>query len=76
MAKNRYTFIRKVAPGAKESLIFAGISLAVFLLDVILSYGFGGRGGTVLGALGLFALLSAVYGFIKGLRAISDRGTN
>ncbi|MBR2188263.1 MAG: hypothetical protein IJ860_02480 [Eubacterium sp.] len=76
MAKNRYTFIKKVAPGAKVSIIFASISLGMFLIDIILSYAFGGAGGPVIGALGLFALLTALYGFVKGLRAISDRGTN
>ena len=76
MAKNRYTFIRKVAPGAKESIIFASISLAVFLIDIILSFAFSGSGGAALGALGLFALLAAVYGFMKGMRAISYRGTS
>lgn len=76
MAKNRYSFIKKVAPGAKESIIFSSISLGVFLLDIILSFAFHGAGGVFLGALGLFAMMNAVYGFIKGIRAISDHGTN
>jgi len=76
MAKNRYTFIKKIAPAAKESMILSTISLACFLVDIILSFIFGGSGGPLLGAIGLFAMLTAMYGFYLGLRAIADRGTN
>lgn len=76
MAKNRYTFIKKVAPAAKESLIFSALSLALLVLDIVISCVMKGSGGAILGAIGLFAMLVAMYGFVLGLRAISDRGTN
>jgi dolichyl-phosphate-mannose--protein O-mannosyl transferase len=75
MAKNRYTFIKKTAPAAKESILFSAISLGLFVLDIILSCVTKG-GGAVLGAIGLFAMLVAMYGFYLGVKAISDRGTN
>ncbi|MGI6116819.1 MAG: hypothetical protein ACOYBC_00375 [Bilifractor sp.] len=76
MAKNKYTFVKKVAPAAKESLIMSTISLGLFVLDIILSCAFSGKGGAFLGAIGLFAMLVAMYGFYLGIRAISKRGTN
>ena len=74
--KSRYTFLKKVAPGAKESMVLSSVSLGLFLLSVLLSYALGGSGGAFLGAIGLFALLVAIYGFLMGLRAISAHGTN
>ena len=76
MAKNKYTFIKKVAPAAKESLILSTVSLGLLVADVIISYAMKGNGGALLGAIGLFAMLVAMYGFYLGIRAISDRGTN
>lgn len=73
---SRYTFIQKVAPAAKESMILSTISLVAFLVDVIWSFARGGAGGPVLGAIGLFAMLTAMYGFYLGIRAVTDRGTN
>jgi len=76
MTKSRYTFIKKVAPAAKESLIFSVASLGLLVLDIVLSCAMKGSGGAVLGAIGLFAMLVAMYGFYLGIRAVSDRGTN
>ncbi|MCI1328373.1 MAG: hypothetical protein LKG53_05135 [Lachnospiraceae bacterium] len=76
MAKNKYTFIKKVAPAAKESLILSTVSLGLLVADVIISCAMKGNGGALLGAIGLFAMLVAMYGFYLGIRAISDRGTN
>ena len=76
MAKNRYSFIQKMAPAARESIVLSSVSLGIFLVDIILSFAFQGKGGPVLGALGLFAMLTAIYGFYLGIRAITDRGTN
>jgi uncharacterized membrane protein YadS len=76
MAKNKYTFIKKVAPAAKESLIFSAASLGLLILDILLSCAMNGNGGAILGAIGLFAMLVAMYGFYLGVRAVSDRGTN
>ena len=36
MAKNKYTFIKKVAPAAKESLILSTVSLGLLVADVII----------------------------------------
>ena len=76
MAKNKYTFIKKVAPAAKESLILSTVSLSLLVADVIISCAMKGNGGALLGAIGLFAMLVAMYGFYLGIRAVSDRGTN
>jgi uncharacterized membrane protein YadS len=76
MAKNKYTFIKKAAPAAKESIIFSSISLGMFALDVILSLLAHTNGGAILGALGLFAMLTAMYGFYLGIKAVSDKGSN
>lgn len=76
MAKNRYKFINKVAPAAKESLIASAVSFGLYLFDILLSFAMRGAGGALIGAVGLFAMLVAFYGFYLGIRALSEKGVN
>ena len=72
--KYKYSFTRKnEAKGGKEALVLAGISFAAFLVLIIVSFAFSGNGGTVLGAVGLCAMILAIYGFYLGLKGLSER---
>lgn len=77
MAKRyKYSFTRKnEAKGGREALVLAGISFAAFLVLIFVSFAFSGNGGTILGAVGLFAMILAVYGFCLGLKGLSERNT-
>lgn len=70
--KYNYNFIRKQSKGGRSAIVMAGVSFGLFLLDAVLSFVFGGAGGAVLGAVGLFAMLLAVYGFYLGMKSFSE----
>ncbi len=73
--KYKYSFTQKnESKEGLEALIFAGISFASFLILSILSFAFLGGGGTVLGAVGLVAMLLALYGCYLGLKGLARRG--
>lgn len=72
--RKQYTFIKKKsAPNAKLSILFTTISLVIMLVLFLVSLGFGGQGGMVLGAAGLAAMLLAFYAFILGLGVLRKR---
>ena len=77
MAKRyKYSFSGKnEAKGGTEAIVLAAVSFAAFLVLAIVSFAFSGAGGTALGAVGLFAMILAVYGFYLGLKGLSERNT-
>ncbi|MFV0527162.1 MAG: DUF6142 family protein [Lachnospiraceae bacterium] len=75
MAKRyKYTFARQkeAAQGIVSSAI-AGMSFLLFIVVVILSFAFQQKAEIAIGALSLFAMLSAVYGFVQGLKSFSKK---
>lgn len=74
MAKRyRYAFARqKEAEKGIWSAALAGLSLLMFFLAVLVSFLMNGKGGTVVGGLCIFAMLTSIYGFIQGLRSFSE----
>ncbi len=73
--KYKYSFTQKnESKEGLEALLFAAISFAVFLILIILSFAFSGEGSRVLGALGLAAMLLALYGCCLGLKGLAGRG--
>jgi hypothetical protein len=78
MAKRvKYSFTgKKQAKGGLEAIWLAGISFAAFLILVLASFACSGRGGTVLGAFGLLAMILSAYGFCLGLRGLDERNVS
>ena len=56
-----------------EALVLSGVSFAAFLVLIIISFALSGEGGAVLGAVGLVAMLLAMYGCYLGLKGLSAR---
>ena len=75
MADNqKYRFLSKpVAKDGKLSIILGGVSFAIMLASIIISFFMEGKGDNVLGALGLCAIALAFYGFILGLRGLNQK---
>lgn len=72
--EEKYTFLEPgEMPRAKASLVFAAVSLAIFLVSLLLTWGFDGKAGMALGALGLVGALLADYAFVIGLLALARR---
>ena len=68
-ARPRYTFLeKKHAPGAVFAITLSVISAAAFLVCALISGAYEGRGGIVLGAVGLCAALLAAYALFLALR--------
>lgn len=73
----KYAFTRKKeTDGGFSSMIFAGISLCLFLLSAVLSFIWQGNAGTWVGVLGLMAALFAAVGFWIGIRSFKERDRN
>ncbi|MGN0361307.1 MAG: hypothetical protein ACI4ET_00540 [Bilifractor sp.] len=77
MAKKKqvkYTFIEKEkVTDTRVSLTLSVISLLVMIVTIGISFLVQAKGGIVLGAAGLIAMLFAFYGFFLGMRALSER---
>ena len=75
MADNkRFRVIEKpMAKGGKASIILAGVSLALMLALIIVSFALEGKGDHILGACGLCAIALAFYGFLLGLKGLNER---
>ncbi|MDD3339538.1 MAG: hypothetical protein PHS82_11865 [Lachnospiraceae bacterium] len=75
MAKeHKYTFAQKVhSKSGRDSSIFAGISLLLFVAAAIISFAYKGKAGVYIGGIALMAMLFSVYGFIIGLRGFSEK---
>lgn len=74
MAKKRYRYniIQERSKGGYAAVWMAGISCFFFILDILLSYYFEGKGGLLLGAIGLFSMATAAYGFYVGMRSFQE----
>lgn len=73
----KYSFTRKrETDGGFASMIFAGISLFLFLLSAVLSFIWQGDAGTWVGVLGLMAAMFAAAGFWIGIRSFKERDRN
>ena len=42
------------------------------MIDAVISFTFGGQAGVYVGAVALFAMLTAVYGFYLGLKSFGE----
>lgn len=73
----KYSFTRKrETDGGFASMIFAAISLFLFLLSAVLSFIWQGNAGTWVGVLGLMAALFAAAGFWTGVHSFQERDRN
>lgn len=72
--KQKFRFVSKpVARGGKLSIALAVVSGVIMIASMIVSFLYGGNGGSILGALGLCAILLAGYGFVLGIRGLNER---
>ena len=70
--KYKYSFTRKEEDhGGRDAAVLAAVSFGLFLILSLVSFAFSGRGGTALGAAGMFAMLLSLYGCCVGFRSIS-----
>ena len=70
----RYKFTdKKLSRGGVVSSLFAIASFAMLCAGVYISYKADGNGGTNVGILGLSALLTALIGFIVGIRSFKGQ---
>nr|WP_177297250.1 hypothetical protein [uncultured Blautia sp.] len=74
MAKRyRYSFTKtKEAKKGKLSVGLAAVSLLLFAVAVMLSFGLNEKYGFIIGGICLFATLLSVYGFVMGLSSFSE----
>ncbi len=71
---NKYTFIeKKNSKGGILAAQLAGVSLALLIIDSVLSFAFRGSAGAIAGVIALAAMALSVYGFIIGMRSFNDR---
>ncbi len=69
----KYAFARKKeAQGGVFSLIYAGISLGLFVASVIVSFSLEGAAGRWIGAFGVMAILFSGVGFYTGLKSFTE----
>lgn len=75
MAKRyKYSFTKKEeAQEGRASVIMAAVSFGLFLILSLVSFACGGKGGTVVGAGGLFAMLLALYGCYTGCKSFGKQ---
>lgn len=77
MKNQRYKFIEKQhSKGGLESVILAAVSLAIFIITVLISYGLGGNAGIYVGGLAIVAALLAVFGFVIGMKSFREKGVS
>ena len=72
--KRKYRFVGKdYSEGGRASVIIACISVALFLVDAIISFAAGGKAGSIVGLIAIGATLLSVYGFYVGMKSFADR---
>lgn len=75
--KYRYSFTKKgETEGGFASVIFAGISLVLFLTSAIISFAWEGNAGSWIGVLGFMAVLFSVCGFFIGIKSFQEKDKN
>lgn len=73
----KYSFTKKrETDGGFASVVFAGISLFLFLVASGLSFFWEGNAGSWIGTLGFMAILFSFYGFCIGIRSFQEREKN
>ncbi|MCD8153253.1 MAG: DUF6142 family protein [Clostridiales bacterium] len=69
----RYAFVKKKEAGkGKLSVGLVIASVVLFFGDVLLAFLLDGQLGTLVGGIGLFAMLLSAYGFFMGLASFSE----
>ena len=75
--KYKYSFAkREETEGGFASVLFAAVSLGIFLAAVGISFFFHGNAGSWIGALGVMAVLFSVCGFFLGIQSFKEREKN
>ena len=70
----KYAFAqKKESEGGMISLIYAGLSLGLFLTAAILSFYLGGNAGRWVGTFGVMAILFSGVGFLTGLKSFQEK---
>lgn len=73
----KYAFTKKgETEGGFVSVIFAGISLFLFVVAAILSFAWEGNAGTWIGVLGFMAILFSICGFFIGIKSFQEKEKN
>ena len=73
----KYAFTKKgETEGGFASVIFAGISLFLFVVAAILSFAWEGNAGTWIGVLGFMAILFSICGFFIGIKSFQEKEKN
>ena len=74
---HQYMFFEsKPAKRGIFSLILGGIALALIIAGIVMSYGAGGRGGTVVGSMGLTGMILAGFGVFFGFQGFKEEERN
>lgn len=75
--KFKYSFARgEMAEGGVESVLLAVLAILLFVSASLISFFMKGNGGNYLGALGLFSMMSSVWGFYLGLMSFREKNKN
>ena len=75
--KRKYSFIeRRDSKDGILSTKLALVSLALFILDIALSFIMEGAAGFYVGAIGITAMLLSIYGFRTGMKSFSEKGVS
>lgn len=78
MAKRyRYAFAQqKQAKDGIFSVVLAGVSFLLFLVNILISFLFEGKtsvvAGAIVGGISIFAILLSAYGFVWGVKSFSE----
>ena len=73
----RYAFTKKEeTEGGLASVIFAGISLALFLVAAGMSFFWEGNAESWIGAFGVMGILFSANGFMTGIKSFQEKEKN
>lgn len=73
----KYAFTKKAeTEGGFASVIFACISLGIFLISACISFVWEGNAGSWLGAFGVMAILFSICGFSAGIKSFQEKDKN
>lgn len=73
----KYAFTKRAeTEGGFASVVFAGISLGLFLISACISFAWEGNAGSWIGALGVMAVLFSMCGFSMGIKSFQEREKN
>ena len=70
----KYSFARKKeTEGGCFAMIYAGLSLGLFLVSAMLSFRLSGDAGRWIGAFGVMAILFSAIGFVTGIKSFKEK---